>query len=152
MCHGFVSAGDALGRERPVIRCCPTSSDVPSAWWPNTIYYGAGSAPHCLQAAVLAPQYSDTCGRSTHWCTINWATGRAKRLLALNSFNLNAYAFGANHVGGDLVRRRNIKLVVFLNNLLEALNSIYSQCGGLVVTQPTANQKVSPGPGRPRVL
>ena len=73
-------------------------------------------------------------------------------MLVLNGFNLNTYAFGADHVGGDLVQRQNIKLVVFLNNLLEVLNSIYSQCGGLVVTRPMANRKVSPGPGWPRVL
>ena len=32
MCHGFVSAGDALGWERPATRCRPTTLGVLSAW------------------------------------------------------------------------------------------------------------------------
>ena len=36
------------------------------------------------------------------------------------------------------------KLVVFFINLCEVLNSTHDQCGGLDVTRPMANRKVSP--------
>ena len=39
---------------------------------------------------------------------------------------------------------KNKKLVIFFINSYEVLDSAHDQCGGLVVTQPTANRKVSP--------
>ena len=58
ICHGFVSAGDALGWERPVTLM---SSFLAGRSGCKCLFItGAGSTQRRLRTAVLAPQYSDT--------------------------------------------------------------------------------------------